>query len=79
VPIVSAAAGAYSEHDVSGLIHEPADVAALTDHLHRVADAATLERLRAGALANREELTWDAAARVVVGHYEHALDALRST
>ena len=69
--LVSDATGAYVEHGVQGLVHPARDVAMLADHLRAVStDGALLARLRAGALAQRDELTWSTAAKVLVADYE---------
>jgi D-inositol-3-phosphate glycosyltransferase len=74
VVAVSDATGAYADHMVHGLIHEAGDVATLTEHLGVLArDRSLLERLRARSLADRERLSWDAAARGLAGAYSQAL------
>nr|WP_231126861.1 glycosyltransferase family 4 protein [Motilibacter aurantiacus] len=74
VPLVSAAAGAHLEDGVSGLVHAPGDEAALVRHLDLLTtDRARLHALSGAASARRDELTWDAAGRVVTGHYRSAL------
>ncbi len=74
VPLVSTAAGAVLEHDVQGLVHIPRDVQTLTAQLDTLAgDRATLRRLSAGALAHAPELTWDAAADVLISAYEQSI------
>jgi D-inositol-3-phosphate glycosyltransferase len=62
VPLVSDAAGAPTKHMVDGLVHHVGDLSSLTSHLRLVVEDRTLlHRLRAGALARRDELTWQAA------------------
>lgn len=62
VMLVSAAAGALLSPD-SALVHDPGDVDTLTEHLRRVdSDRGLLARLRAATRAQRERLTWAAAA-----------------
>jgi glycosyltransferase involved in cell wall biosynthesis len=79
VPVVSDAAGARCVHDVDGLVHPAGDVALLTDHLRRLdGDRELLLRLREATLARRDELTWQAAARELVGCYQRAV-ALAAT
>jgi glycosyltransferase involved in cell wall biosynthesis len=74
VPAVSDSSGAYAEHMVHGLIHEAGDVATLTEHLGLLArDRALLARLRARSLADRDRLSWDAAARGLADVYSQAL------
>jgi glycosyltransferase involved in cell wall biosynthesis len=73
IPVVSSAAGAYCEHGVNGLVHEAGDVEKLTAHLDALLDRPERTRLRAGVLAHRGHLTWDAAARLVADHYATAI------
>ena len=71
---VSDATGAYADHMVHGLIHEAGDVAVLTEHLSvLVRDRSLLERLRTSCLADRDRLSWDAAARELAGVYTDTL------
>jgi glycosyltransferase involved in cell wall biosynthesis len=71
---VSDATGAYAEHMAHGLIHEAGDVAALTEQLRLLADdRSLLERLRARTLADRDRLSWDAAALGLVNNYSQAI------
>ena len=73
---VSDAAGAYAEHAVHGLIHEAGDVATLTEHLAMLArDRSLLERMRGRSLADRDRLSWDAAAQGLAGVYSQAVGA----
>ncbi|UOE44335.1 glycosyltransferase family 4 protein [Agromyces larvae] len=75
VPLVSSAAGAVIEHGVHGLVHEPGEVAALVGHLDRLStDPDELARLRAGALAHADDLTWAAANVALVAAYRAARD-----
>jgi glycosyltransferase involved in cell wall biosynthesis len=61
--LVSDAAGALARHGQSALLHRAGDVDALTAHLRELdADRALLERLRAAAVARRDELSWASAA-----------------
>jgi glycosyltransferase involved in cell wall biosynthesis len=69
--LVSDASGAPCREGVEALIHPARDVDALTDHLRRVAtDPELLGHLRAGARANREELTWSRAGTRLHAVYE---------
>jgi glycosyltransferase involved in cell wall biosynthesis len=73
VLVVSEAAGARSEHGVTGLVHEPGDVAALTRDLRALyEDPALVERLRSAALERAEDLSWRAAAEELVAVYRAA-------
>jgi glycosyltransferase involved in cell wall biosynthesis len=72
--LVSTAAGAPCTHLEECLVHDPGDVAALTDHLRRVdQDRALLEALRAGARANAAGLTWAAAGERLLEAYATGL------
>ena len=72
--LVSAAAGASCTHLEECLVHDPGDVATLTDHLRRVdRDPALLQTLRRGARANAAGLTWAAAGERLVDAYAAGL------
>src|SRR5262245_19307966 len=72
--LVSDAAGAPCEHLREGLVHTAGDVAALTEHVRSVdRDRELLERLRRGALANAEQLTWAAAGQRLADAYSEGL------
>jgi D-inositol-3-phosphate glycosyltransferase len=74
VPVVSEATGAPCAHMVDGLVHPTGDVGALTGHLRLLdGDRDLLASLRAGVLARREELTWDAAGGVLLAAYRAVL------
>lgn len=74
VPLVSTAAGAMVEHDVTGLVHEPRDVDTLRAQFDLLAvDRETLARLSANALGHSAELTWDAAGDRLVQCYVDAI------
>jgi glycosyltransferase involved in cell wall biosynthesis len=76
--LVSEAAGAACRHLQEGLVHEPGDVATLTEHLRSVdRDRELLTRLRAGALANAARLTWAAAGERLVRAYAEGLARYR--
>jgi glycosyltransferase involved in cell wall biosynthesis len=77
VPVVSEAAGALCEHRVSGMIHPVGDVDLLCEHIHElITDRALLHRLREGVLAQRDRLTWTAAAERLEQCYEAARSGL---
>jgi glycosyltransferase involved in cell wall biosynthesis len=68
--VVSDAAGARCEHMREGLVHEPGDLEALTEHLRLVdGDRELLLRLREGAAANSATLTWRHAAEELKAVY----------
>lgn len=74
VPLVSTAAGAILDDGVTGMLHEPGDVAALTAQLNLMsADRDVLARMSAAALAHAPALTWDTAAARLIGCYEAAI------
>jgi glycosyltransferase involved in cell wall biosynthesis len=76
IPLVSDAAGAKCEHNVTGLIHKAGDTASLTSHISQLLDdPALVSRLRGAVLAHRHELTWAAAAERLAQCYQEALDA----
>jgi glycosyltransferase involved in cell wall biosynthesis len=73
VLLVSDATGAPAEHMAHGLIHPAGDEAALTEHLRLlIADRELLARLRARVIADRDRLSWDAAAGGLVDAYRAA-------
>ncbi len=73
VPLVSTAAGAVLEHGVQGFLHEPRDVAALTQQLDLLSsDAELLERMRGDAIRHSHDLTWAAATDDLVAAYRRA-------
>ena len=75
VPLVSTAAGALLDHDVHGLVHDPGDVATLTEQLNSLADDADrLAGLRAAALAHAPELSWAKASDKLVAAYRRAIE-----
>lgn len=76
--LVSEAAGAACEHLQEGLVHEPGDVATLTEHVRSLdRDRKLLHRLRAGALANASGLTWAAAGERLASAYAEGLERYR--
>jgi glycosyltransferase involved in cell wall biosynthesis len=80
VPLVSIAAGAPVEHGIDGLVHEPNDVATLTNQLRNLAsDAGLLARLRIGALARRSELSWSSGTAAMLQAYSKALASSRNS
>ena len=77
VPLVSDATGAQCAHEVSALIHPAGNAAILADHIKRlIGDRDLLQRLRTGVIAQREQLTWAAAAERREGCYESARSQL---
>jgi teichuronic acid biosynthesis glycosyltransferase TuaH len=63
VPLVSGAAGAECVNEVTALVHKAGDVDALARQLRQMAlEPDRLQRMRAAVLANRDALTWAAAA-----------------
>jgi glycosyltransferase involved in cell wall biosynthesis len=74
VPLVSDTSGAPVEHGVTGLVHRAGAAQELATHLRRVAGSPDLlRRLRDGALACREQWTWEAAGRRLVAAYAEAV------
>jgi D-inositol-3-phosphate glycosyltransferase len=74
VPLVSDAAGAPTRHMVDGLVHHVGDLSSLTNQLRLlVEDRTLLHRLRVGAMARRDELTWQAAGRSLRQAYDLCL------
>lgn len=77
VPIVSDAAGAQCEHGVTGMIHPTGDIDALAGHITQlINDRGLVKKLRAGVLAQRDRLTWAAAAERLEKCYIEARDSL---
>lgn len=75
VPMVSDATGAMCQHEVSGMIHPAGNVEVLTEHIRRLKDDRPfLETLRKGVVAQRDKLTWMAAAE----RLEHCYEAARA-
>lgn len=74
VPLTSDAAGAPVRHLADGLIHRAGDVHTLTNDVRWLADdRKLLHRMRKGALARREELSWEAAGSSLAGAYKICL------
>jgi glycosyltransferase involved in cell wall biosynthesis len=70
VLLVSDAAGEACEHMKNGLVHKAGDVDTLRQHIDQLAsNKELLERLRANSLATMSYLTWEMAAKVLVGVY----------
>jgi glycosyltransferase involved in cell wall biosynthesis len=70
---VSDASGAPAEHEVHGLIHPAGDAGALARHLAALtSDRALLAELRARTIADRDRLSWDAAAAGLAAAYRDA-------
>jgi len=80
IPLVSDAAGAMCSDGVTGLVHPAGDVAALTAHLDLLSeDVPRREEMRRAVLAQRDELTWAAAAERLEACYEAARAAARGS
>ena len=78
IPLVSDAAGAICVDGVTGLIHPAGDVDALTRHLdHLSQDIEARRSMRQAVLAQRERLSWAAAAESLEACYVSARTALR--
>lgn len=72
--LVSSVAGARCRHGHDALIHEPGDVATLTEHIRRLAgDADLRQSMRRNAAANYDDLTWDRAAEELADVYERTV------
>ena len=70
VLVVSDAAGARCDHGRHGLVHSAGDVCTLTTHLRMLdQNPGLLAQMRATVIAERERLTWDAAAADLTGVY----------
>lgn len=73
IPLVSTAAGAMVKDGVTGLLHAPGDVDALTAHLDLLAEDMDLRRtMRRAVLEQRNTLTWAAAGEQLEACYEAA-------
>jgi glycosyltransferase involved in cell wall biosynthesis len=73
VPLVSTACTETCRHMENALVHEVGDVLTLRKQITELYEnPALLARLRAGALASRDQLTWSAAGRVLNVTYQHA-------
>jgi glycosyltransferase involved in cell wall biosynthesis len=78
--LVSDRSGAYALDEYDALVHPAGDVAALAEHLHRLADEpGLLPTLRANGLAGAGELTWDAAADALMSAYAEGIHRLQAT
>lgn len=76
VPLVSDAAGAECTDNVTALVHSAGDVDTLARQIHALAtEPARLQRMRTAVLANRETLTWAAAAQRLEQCYISAQEA----
>jgi glycosyltransferase involved in cell wall biosynthesis len=79
IPLVSEAAGAICTPGVTGLVHPVGDVEALVRHLDSLAeDVGRRKSMRRAVLAERDNLTWAAAAGRLEECYESARAALQS-
>lgn len=77
VPLVSDAAGAECQDNVTALIHRAGDIDALARHMHMLAtEPERLKLMRASVLANRDALTWAAAAERLEQCYISAQEAV---
>ncbi len=78
IPMVSVAAGAHCIDGVTGVVHATGDVEALSRQISTlIHDRKRLADLRTGVLANRHNVTWDAAAKRLEECYQMAIDAVR--
>lgn len=78
VPLASEACTDICSHMRTGLVHRVGDVDSITEQitlLHR--DRALLEKLRAGALELRPEITWNAAGRKLLSVYQQTVTNYR--
>jgi glycosyltransferase involved in cell wall biosynthesis len=76
--LVSDRAGAVARHGHDALVHAAGDTEALAAHLRRHAnDPALVGALRANSLAAAGDLTWDEAARMLLGAYAEGAHRLR--
>lgn len=79
VPLVSDAAGAQCINGVTGLTHSVGDVATLAGHIGSLmSDSSLLARMRGAVLKQRDDLTWDAAAKRLEECYARVVDGLGS-
>jgi glycosyltransferase involved in cell wall biosynthesis len=74
IPMVSDACTDVCVHDVNALVHQVGDVAALTQQFTALHEQPELvARLRAGALRDAPELTWDRAGVRLVEAYREVI------
>jgi glycosyltransferase involved in cell wall biosynthesis len=74
VLVVSQAAGARCEHMHHGLVHRPGDVQEMTEHIRLLdRDRELLARMRSATLAHLEAVSWEHAAKELVGIYRDCL------
>ena len=77
IPLVSDAAGAICVHGVTGMIHPAGDVDTLAQHLDTLSqNVDQRQAMRRAVLAQREELSWAAAAERLEACYVSARAAL---
>jgi glycosyltransferase involved in cell wall biosynthesis len=77
VPLVSSAAGAMCQPEVTGLVHSVGDVDGLVSHLDLLHnDPQRLATMRSAVLSGRDELTWASAAARLEACYEDARAAM---
>lgn len=73
VPLVSESCTDICKHMVNSLVHPVGDVELLSRQISTLSsDSLLLAKLRAGALRNVPEFTWDAAGRRLLQAYERA-------
>jgi glycosyltransferase involved in cell wall biosynthesis len=78
VPLVSDAAGAECVADVTALVHDAGDVDTLARQIHTMAtEPERLHRMRAAVIANRDNLTWAAAAKRLEHCYKIAGESVQ--
>jgi glycosyltransferase involved in cell wall biosynthesis len=82
VPVVvspmTGAVGTIVQDGVNGIVVDPRDPRALAEAMHRAADPATLQLLRAGVRGTNESLTPDAGAEVILRAVALARGRVRS-
>ncbi len=76
VPLASDACTEICRHMETGLVHHVGDVKTLAEQLTMLdKDKVLLERLRAGALNRRDEITWTAAGKRLLTVYREVIGA----
>lgn len=80
VPLASKACTELCQHMENALVHSVGDIATLCEQLSAVHDKPELlAKLRAGALKSRNNWTWTAAGRVLLGAYSEAVQHYRGS